>query len=250
MIGSVLLATFLAGVVESIETLTVVLAAGVTRSWKSAWLGVGTGVLLLTLIIAIMGRLILSVVPVSLLNVIIGLFLLLFGMRWLVKAILRYSGRKPMRDEGAAYQKSLHTMKNQAKPQGAFDAVAFSATWGATTLEGAEVAFTVISFGSLDAHMMPYSVLGAGLGIAVVFVLGLILRQPLTRAPENGIKFVVGVMLSALGTLWTGEGMGIRWILGPGSYLALLTLFLVFSLIMIQAMKRPVASTEEVPTSS
>lgn len=243
MIISVLLATFLAGVVESIETMTVVLAAGLTRSWKSAWLGVGAGAIFLAIVIAIVGRLILTVIPISLLNVIIGLFLLLFGMRWLVKAILRYAGRKALRDEGAAFEKSIKAMKTEKKSDG-FDGIAFSSTWGATILEGAEVAFAVISFGSLGAHMMPYSILGAALGIVFVVIVGLAFRRPLTNAPENGIKFVVGVMLSALGTLWTGEGMGLHWVLGAGSYLGLLALFLVFALIMIQIMKRPTAAKE------
>ncbi len=233
MVVSVVLATFLAGAVESIETLTVVLAAGLTRNWRSAWAGVIAGLGVLSLAVAVLGRVALAWIPLSLLNVVIGVFLLLFGSRWLVKAMLRYAGRQPLRDEQQIYQKTVGTMSRATPVASGFDRAACAATFAATLLEGAEVAFTVISFGSLGTGLLPFSVLGSLCGIASVATLGWAFRRPLVKAPENAMKYLVGLMLTALGTLWTGEGVGIHWILGPASYFGLLAVYVGFSAIVI-----------------
>ncbi len=250
MVISTLLATFLAGVVESIETLTVVLAAGLTRNWKSAYLGLGAGIVTLTFAILLVGKIVIGILPVHLLNVVIGLFLLLFGSRWLVKAIQRYGGVKAFRDEGDAFERTWVKLSHEESKKSRVDRVALSVSYGATVLEGAEVAFTVISFGSIG-DMMKYAVIGSGAGIILVAFLGIIFRRPLASLPENGIKYVVGVMLTALGTLWTAEGVGVRWIFGGGSYLALLVFYLLFSITMIVMLKsRPFPATPEGPATS
>lgn len=236
MVISTLLATFLAGAVESIETLTVVLAAGLTRNWKSAYLGALAGVLTLAVAILVVGKIVISVVPLHLLNVVIGLFLLLFGSRWLVKAIQRYGGMKPLRNETDAFEKTSSKLSREGPKNSRMDRVAFSVSYGATLLEGSEVAFAVISFGSI-AHMMRYAVLGSAAGVVVVTLLGMAFRRPLASFPENGIKYVVGIMLTALGSLWTGEGVGVHWIMGIGSYPVLLGVYLLFSLMLIQVVK-------------
>ncbi|HBQ95273.1 MAG TPA: hypothetical protein DD856_09705 [Sulfobacillus sp.] len=238
MVISTLLATFLAGVVESIETLTVVLAAGLSRNWKSAYFGLLAGILTLALVILIVGKVVINVLPLHLLNVVIGLFLLLFGSRWLVKAVQRYGGAKTLRDESEAFERMSSKLSRDEQRITAWeiDRVAFSATYGATVLEGSEVAFAVISFGSI-AHMMPYALIGSAAGIVAVAFLGMMFRRPLASAPENGIKYVVGVMLTALGTLWTGEGVGVHWVLGDASYPGLLAVYVLFSIALILIVK-------------
>ncbi len=236
MVLSILLATFLAGAVESIETFTVVLATGLTRNWKSAYLGLLAGILTLAVAILLLGKMVMGILPLHLLNVVIGLFLFLFGSRWLVKSIQRYGGLKKFRDEREAFEKTFVKLSHSGPKNSRVDRVALSITYGATVLEGSEVAFTVVSFGSF-ADMMKYAVIGSATGIIAVALLGFIFRRPLQSLPENGIKYVVGVMLTALGTLWTAEGVGVQWILGKGSYFGLLVLYLLFSLILIVIMK-------------
>jgi len=226
----------LAGVVESIETLSVVLATGLTRGWRSAWTGVVGGLLALSLVISGVGSLFHAVIPIRFLDMVVGLFLLLFGLRWLVKAILRYGGRIALRDEMNVFNTTIRQLQMDGESQRKWDSLGFSMVFGSTVLEGAEVVFTVISFGSVG-KMMPDAILGSLAGISLVLILGVLLRRPLVRAPENGMKFTVGIMLSALGTLWTGDGIGIRWILGNISYLALLTVYLLVSVGIIASLR-------------
>lgn len=238
MILTTILSTFLAGVVESIETYTVVLAAGITRGWMSALFGVLAGIAVLATAILTVGRVLTTIIPIGLLNVIIGTFLLLFGSRWLVKAILRYGGRKTLRDESNMYQKTHQRLQaERGKHPVTFDRMGFVATFGATLLEGAEIAFTIISFGAVG-HFLNDAILGAAIGIIFVILLALVLQKPMAKAPENGIKFVVGIMLTALGTLWTGEGLGMAWAWGQASYVALISLLVAFSFIVIYTLRQ------------
>ncbi len=236
MIFATLASTFLAGCVESIETLSVLLAVGLAKGWKSAWVGLGSGLLLLTLILSTIGVLIVSVVPVHLLNLVMGTLMLLFGMRWLVKATLRYGGKIPFRNESAAFDKTLSSLGPKASSNKKLDKLGIATAFGAVVLEGSEVAFTVVTFG-LAPHMRSYATLGAVAGIIAVAIVGILLKAPLAKAPENGIKFIVGVMLSALGTTWLAEGLHLHTSFGFASYPLLLAVFLLTSLILIARLK-------------
>lgn len=247
MIFATLVSTFLAGCVESIETLSVLLAVGLTKGWKSAWAGLGSGLLLLIILLSTIGSLIIAIVPVHLLNLVLGTLLLLFGMRWLVKATLRYGGRLPLRNESAAFNKALTSLGPKSTSNKGLDKVGIATAFGAVVLEGSEVAFTVVTFG-LAPHMMSYAVTGAVVGIIAIVIVGALAKAPLARAPENGIKFVVGVMLCALGTTWVAEGLRLHTSLGAASYPLLLALFLLTSLILIAWLKSS-ASTKSTKTS-
>ena len=210
------LPAFLASLVEFVEALTIILAVGVTRGWRSALMGSAAGVLLLTVLVLALGPA-LRAFPISILQLVVGVLLLFFGLRWLRKAILRYAGIISLHDESAIFE------REQAKLSGAPRAAAFD--WlGATTafkavsLEGLEVVFIVIAVGATANQLIPASIGAAAAGV-VVIASGVLLHRPLARVPENSLKFVVGILLSAFGTYWAAEGLHFEW---PGNDLALL----------------------------
>ena len=221
-------AAFLGSLVEGIEALTIVLAAALVGGWRSAGLGALAGVCALALIVLLLGPL-LELVPLNLLQLSIGILLLLFGMRWLRKAALRVAGRIAQRNEDkvfAAQSEALHTMQREGVSP---NLLAATVSFKAILLEGLEVVFIVIAIGAGRGLLMPAGV-GAIAACALVACIGLAVRRPLARVPENVIKFGVGVMLCAFGVFWTGEGMGIAW---PGADLAIpvfIALFLALSL--------------------
>jgi uncharacterized membrane protein len=234
--GPAMTASFLASLVEGVEALTIVLAVATVRGWRIAGLGAFGGFVTLVLIVSLFGPL-LSHVPLNFLQIVIGVLLLLFGTRWLRKAILRAAGIVPLHDEAAIFASETTELRNLARdriPRLAW--LAGLASFKAVVLEGLEVVFIVIAVGAGRGLIIPASV-GAIAACALVTGVGVLVHRPLARVPENSLKFAVGVMLSAFGVFWTGEGFGIPW---PGEDLAILgfaTLFLAVAVAAI-AVKR------------
>jgi uncharacterized membrane protein len=196
---------FLSSFVEAVEALTIVLAVAVVRGGRPAGIGALAGLVLLALIVLALGPL-LDRIPLHLLQVVLGILLLLFGMRWLRKAILRAAGIIPLHDEAAAFATETEELRDQARREEArLDWLAGLASFKAVVLEGLEVVFIVIAVGSARGLLGQASV-GAVAACLVVVTAGLVLHRPLARIPENTLKFAVGVLLSAFGVFWTGEG--------------------------------------------
>lgn len=218
------LASFMASLVEFVEALTIVLAVGIVRGWRSALLGAAAGLVALAALVFAVGPTI-SRIPLHLVQLWVGTLLLLFGLRWLRKAILRAAGVLPLHDEAKTFAKetaALHRIGGAAQSE--VDPVAFLTVFKSVVLEGIEVVFIVIAIGAGGRLLVP-AVVGASLALALVALLGLWLHRPLTRIPENALKFGVGVMLSAFGAFWVGEGIGIDW---PGADSALVALIVAF----------------------
>ncbi len=211
------LTTFVASAVEAVEALTIVLAVGVVRGWRSTLYGVGAAAIVLAAIVAALGPA-LRLIPIETLRFVVGALLLAFGLQWLRKAILRASGHKPLHDEGAAFARE----RDQADAAGhvermGMDWYSFTVAFKGVLLEGLEVAFIVISFGTAQGKVGLAAGAAAAAAVVVVAV-GLVVRGPLERVPENSLKFVVGVLLTSFGIFWGGEGAGVDW---PGSDLAI-----------------------------
>jgi uncharacterized membrane protein len=217
-------AAFLASFVEVVEAFTIVLAVGTFQGWRPALLGTAAGLALLAALVLVLGPL-LGLIPIHLLQFIVGVLLLLFGMRWLRKAILRSAGIIALHDEMAAYAAETAQLREEARRhQSRLDWVAGLTAFKAVVLEGIEVVFVVIAVGAGRGLLWPAS-LGALAACALVLVIGFIVHKPLARVPENTLKFGVGVMLSAFGVYWTGEGLGVAW---PGHDLAIVVFAGIF----------------------
>ncbi len=244
MSGSALFITvFLACLVEAVEALTIILAAGSARDWRSAITGSLAGLLVLCVAIAALGPAI-SAIPLDGLRLFVGGLLLIFGLQWLRKAILRASGRKALHDETLAYQATLADAQRAPTARRAFvdDWYAFTLSFKGVVLEGMEVAFIALTFGA-NQGSVPMAALAAAAAVLVVAVAGFAVRAPLSRVPENSMKFVVGVMLTAFGIFWGAEGAGAHW---PGEDVALLVLIpaiALYALALVAVFKRraPVA---------
>ena len=239
-IWPVVTAAFLASLVEAVEALTIVLAVATVRGWRSAGLGALAGLAVLALIVVALGPL-LGHVPLRLLQFGIGVLLLLFGMRWLRKAILRSAGVIPVHDETMTFATETAELREQARRNGArLNWIAAVTTFKAVLLEGLEVVFIVIALGAGRGMLIPASA-GAVAACLAVAAVGLIVHRPLARVPENTLKFAVGIMLSAFGVFWTGEGLGVAW---PGEDLAIVAfaaMFLAVSGAAILLARRPKA---------
>lgn len=224
-------AAFLSSFVEAVEALTIVLAASTVRGWRPAGLGAFAGLLLLAFIVLALGPL-LNRVPLHLLQLAIGLLLLLFGMRWLRKAILRAAGVIPLHDERMAYAAETAELRSQERQHEArLVWIAALASFKAVVVEGLEVVFIVIAVGAGRGLIIPASV-GAIAACVLVAGVGIAIHQPLARVPENTLKFAVGIMLSAFGVFWVGEGVGVPW---PGEDIAIIVFALLFLLVAIVA---------------
>jgi uncharacterized membrane protein len=241
--GALFLAVFLACTVEAVEATTIVLAAGTARDWRSAVYGLLAALCTLAVLIAALGPA-LSAVPLHALRLVVGGLLLVFGLQWLRKAILRASGFKALHDEEQIYADELAAA--QAVPRERRGAVtdwyAFTLAFKGVVLEGLEVVFIVLTFGAND-HNLPLAAVAAGAAVIVVALAGIAVRAPLARVPENSMKFVVGVMLTAFGTFWGAEGAGAHW---PGSDAALPVVVgavAVFAVALVAALRRGRAST-------
>src|SRR5213594_2287860 len=235
--GPSVAAAFLGSLVECVEAATIVLAVGTVRGWRSALAGALAGVAVLAGLVGLLGPA-LSTIPVSLLQVIIGVLLLLFGLSWLRKAVMRAGGVMPQRDEQRAFASTTATLRMPtAATSRRWDRVALIASFKAVLLEGVEVVFIVLAAGAASQTILPAS-LGAVGATLVVTLAALALRRPLARVPENTLKFTVAVLLASFGTFWVVEGLGIPW---PGGDLAILGLaaaFLAGSLLAVEVLRR------------
>jgi uncharacterized membrane protein len=230
--GTSIVASFLASLVECVEALTVVLAVGSVRGWRSALTGSATAIAVLLIIIAALGTA-LAHIPLPIVQLVVGTLLLLFGLRWLRKAILRSAGQIPLHDEQAAFQKNTEAMHRHGIRPATWDKIAFAAAFNITMLEGTEVVFIVIAIGAGHTGMLLPASLGAVAALLAVIALGLILHRPLARIPENTLKFIVGVLLSAFGTFWVGEGLHLEWPGADWSIPALIAAYLVLALAIV-----------------
>ena len=212
-------AAFLASAVEFVEAFTIVLVVGVTINWRSSLLGALGAAVTLAAIIATFGVAIVQLVPLDALRLIVGVLLILFGLKWLKKSILRYSGMKALHDEEAIFEEHMAEVNARGeKPGTKVQPFGVALSYKAVLLEGLEVAFIVITFGSSavtasvsKASGITSAALGAIAAGILVIILGALVRAPLTKIPENTLKFVVGIMLTTFGTFWTGEGFGVNW---------------------------------------
>jgi uncharacterized membrane protein len=223
-VGPSVLASFLASLVEFVEALTIVLAVGKVRGWRPALLGTAAGVAVLALLVAVAGPA-LGLVPIAYLQVAVGVLLLLFGLRWLHKAVLRAAGIIPLHDELKVFVEETEIMTATLRQDRHgmppwWDSIAIAATFKAMLLEGLEVVFIVIAVGSAGNMLIPASI-GAAIAGFLVLLAGLALHRPLARVPENTLKWAVGILLSAFGVFWTGEGLGLPW---PGEDLAIIAI--------------------------
>jgi len=235
--GPSMLAAFLASLVEFVEALTVVLAVGTVRGWRPALAGSGLGIVTLAIATAAIGPA-LTRIPLPTAQLVVGTLLLLFGLRWLRKAILRAAGALPLHDEAAVYADETEALRQQGKdPPAAWDKVALAAAFKIVMLEGIEVVFIVIAIGAAGDLMLPAGI-GAAAALALVVGLGVALHRPLARIPENTLKFAVGVLLAAFGTFWAGEGIGIAWPGADWAILALIGGFLAAGLSTVPACRR------------
>jgi uncharacterized membrane protein len=235
---STIVSAFLASSVEAVEALTVVLAVGVVRGWRSALLGTLAALCVLLALVAIFGRA-LGQIPVSVLQLVVGALLLLFGMRWLRKAMLRSAGVIELRDEAAIYQDEVDALSGNSSvnPRTTWDPIAIVTAFKAVTLEGVEVIVIVIALGAVQGLLIPAS-LGALAACVLVVAAGLALRGPLARVPENSLKFVVGILMSAFGLFWFGEGIGLQWPYADAAILGLMAILAIASWLGVRVASR------------
>jgi uncharacterized membrane protein len=228
---------FLASAVEFVEALTIVLASGITRGWRSSLTGLAAATLALAVIVAVLGPA-LTLIPIDVLRLLVGGLLLAFGLQWLRKAILRASGFKSLHDEKAIFERESAEARGAASDERAgLDWYGFTLSFKGVLLEGLEVAFIVLTFGSTQGSIA-LAALGAAIALVLVALVGVLVRAPLTRVPENTMKFAVGVMLTTFGTFWAVEGAGAHW---PGDDAALpvvLAFVITLSLASVALLRR------------
>lgn len=241
---AIALAAFLASAVEFVEAFTIVLVVGVTINWRSSLVGAFAAAATLGIIVATLGVAIVKLIPINDLRLFVGIVLILFGLKWLKKAILRYSGIKALHDEEAIFEETMaeirargETVAPRIHPFG----VALS--YKAVLLEGLEVAFIVITFGSSISQAATGSgIASAAIGAAVAGVLvilaGVLVKAPLTRVPENTLKFIVGIMLTSFGTFWAAEGFGYEWFLSDAFIPILAAIYLLASFLLVTWLKQ------------
>jgi uncharacterized membrane protein len=227
---------FLASAVEMVEALTIVLGVGLVRGWRSTLIGVASATLVLALAVVALGPA-LSRVPIGTLQLVVGALLLAFGLQWLRKAILRSSGYKALHDEDETFREERAQAAAAGQEQRAgLDWYSFTVAFKGVLLEGLEVVFIVIAFGSTQRRL-GLAAAGAGAALLVVVVAGLLARGPLSRVPENTIKFVVGLLLTSFGCFWGAEGAGVEWPGEDASLLGVVAFFGVLSLLLVRALR-------------
>ncbi|RCW87389.1 COG4280 domain-containing protein [Phyllobacterium bourgognense] len=231
-IVSTMTAAFLGSFVEVVEAFTIILAVGVSRSWKPAFIGTGLALVVLAALVLVLGPL-LGLIPIELLQFVIGTLLILFGMRWLRKAILRASGVIALHDEAEAFARETDQLKRQDAERRA-DWIAGTAAFKAVLLEGIEVVFIVIAVGA-GRGMLGYAALGAAIACLLVLIIGFVVHKPLSQVPENTLKFVVGLLLTAFGVFWVGEGLGAEW---PGADLSLIAILAILAIFSFAAVRK------------
>ena len=216
---------FLASSVEMVEALTIVVAVGVTRGWRSALEGTVVALAVLAVLVVSIGPALVHYVPLNGLRIVVGGLLLVFGLQWLRKAVLRAVGLKDKHDEDAIFAENVSALSAEARPSKGRDSTAFTVAFKGVFLEGLEVVVIVITLGAADRRL-GLAALGAGAAVVVVGIVGAIVSRQLAGVPENAMKMMVGLMLVSFGTFWSGEGVGVRW---PGSDLALPVLVAVYA---------------------
>ncbi len=232
------ISVFLACTVEAVEALTIVLAVGTTRSWSSALAGVGAALLVLAALVGALGPA-LTALPIGLLRVLVGGLLLTFGLQWLRKAILRAGGLKSLHDEAAAFAEQSSAARSVTRRGRGIDRYSFALSFKGVLLEGLEVVFIVLTFGA-NQHDLGLASAAAGGAVAVVVLVGIAVRAPLARVPENTMKFAVGVMLTSFGMFWSGEGAGAAWPGSDASLLWIIPAVALFSLAAVLHLRRVV----------
>jgi Ca2+/H+ antiporter, TMEM165/GDT1 family len=228
---------FIASAVEFVEATTIVLAVGITRGWRAPLIGTALSALTLAVIVATLGVALVTVVPEHLLLGLVGTLLLLFGLRWLRKAVLRFAGIVALHDEDEVYRKEVAELRAQGLKKTEWDWVGMIVAYKAVLLEGIEVAFIVIAFGAKGVAAMNAAIVGAIAAGVIVTALAAALRHPLTAVPENWMKFGVGAMLSAFGVFWFGEGIGAEWPGDAASIPIILGAFLAASWLAVRMLR-------------
>ncbi len=244
----IVLGAFLASSVEMVEALTIVLAVGFTRGWRPAMIGVGAACGTLAVLVAALGPA-LTQIPLSALRVFVGAVLLVFGLQWLRKAILRAGGVRALHDEDAIYAREVALSEKTEATDTLMDWYGFTLSFKGVLLEGLEVVLIVVSFGSTGGHL-GLAAAGAAAALLVVGGVGALVHRPLSRVPENSMKFVVGIMLTSFGVFWGGEGVGVSW---PGSDLALLGVigfFALVALVLVTDLRRRATLTSRATSSA
>ncbi len=232
----VVLATFLAAGVEWVEALTIVLAVGIVRNWRSSLVGAMTALAALAILVAALGLTVTHYVSIADARSVVGIVLLLLGLGWLYKAILRSAGLKSERDEAQVFAATRERLGQDGRPLSGLDWTGAFTSFNGVFLEGLEVAFIVVALGGFDVRS---ALAGALTSLVVVTAAGVALRQPLTRIPENTTKYIVGIMLTSFGTFFAGEGMGVTWWHSDLSILLIIAVYLLASLAFVQALRRP-----------
>jgi uncharacterized membrane protein len=227
---------FLACAVEAVEALTIVLAVGTTRSWRSTFTGMGAALVLLAAVTAGLGPA-LTGLPINALRVVVGGLLLIFGLQWLRKAILRASGLKALHDEDQIFTRELVAAQDAGAVESGFDPYSFTIAFKGVFLEGLEVVFIVLTFGA-NQHDVGLAAAAAALAVVLVVVAGLAVHAPLARVPENTMKFGVGVMLTSFGTFWGAEGAGAHWPGGDAALLAIVPTTLAVAAAIVTLLRR------------
>jgi len=228
---------FLACLVEAVEALTIVLAAGMARDWRSASIGCLAGLLCLGVIMVALGPAV-SAIPLNGLRLVVGGLLLIFGLQWLRSAVLRASGNKALHDEAVVLQDTLAAARhaNSQRPGAVADWYGFTLSFKGVLLEGLEVAFIALTFGA-NQRNIPLAALAAVLAVIVVCIAGIALRAPLTRVPKNLVKFIVGVLLTAFGLFWSAEGAGARWPGGDAALLVIVPAVALYAVTLVAAFR-------------
>ena len=245
-VALIVAATFLAAGVEWVEALTIVLAVGMFKGWRSAFAGTAAGLVALTILTVGFGFAISSHIDLAIVRTLVGVFLLLFGLKWLHKAILRSSGLKALHDEAKAFAETREMLvsSNGGRGAAALDGVGVSTALSGVFLEGLEVVFIVIALGGL--RNVSAAAIGAAASLIVVVAAGVIFRAPLTAVPENTMKYVVGILLTSFGTFFAGEGLGVTWWNEDVSLIPLIAAYGLLSLIAVWVLRHPTSFTIEV----
>lgn len=239
---------FLASIVEVVEAFTITLAVGVTRGWKSALLGMAAALILLVSVAWLVGPSLVDSIDEHILELVIGILLLLFGVRWLRKSVLRYGGVVAMHDEELVYRQEVADLSSGTHEGSGIDWPGFFISFKGMLLEGLEIVFLVLTLGALEDALAP-AVVGAVSAFVLVAIVVAFVRAPLSRVPENTLKYAVGVVITTFGIFWTTEGLGGSW---PGDAVSLLPLFsamLVVSWVAVRLVARTdgrIASAREV----
>src|SRR6266436_9168955 len=236
-------AAFLASAVEFVEAFTIVLVVGITINWRSSLLGAFAAAVTLAIIIATLGVALVRYVPIDILRLAVGIILILFGLKWLKKAILRYSGLKALHDEEAIFEETVAEIRARGETVAPrFQPFGAALSYKSVLLEGLEVAFIVITFGSsISTSVGGNGILSAAIGATVAGILviaaGAIIQAPLTKVPENTLKFIVGIMLTSFGTFWAAEGFGFEWPLSDAFIPILIAIYLLASYVLVTWLK-------------